>query len=56
MLFNLSDLLCMDFTRRIRDKMMKEHLVFVYWGEVTDENSVPLLMLLEKEMENSECR
>jgi len=44
----------MDLTRRIRDKMMKERLMFVYRGEVTDENSVPLLMLLEKEMENSE--
>jgi hypothetical protein len=34
--------------------MMKEHLMFVYRGVVTNENSVPLLMLLEKEMENSE--
>jgi hypothetical protein len=33
---------------------MKERLMFVYRGVVTDENSVPLLMLLEKEMENSE--
>jgi hypothetical protein len=49
-----SDLLCMDLTRRIRDKMMKERLMFVYRGVVTNENSVPLLMLLEKEMENSE--
>jgi len=44
----------MDLTRRIRDKMMKERLMFVYRGVVTTENSVPLLMLLEKEMENSE--
>jgi Family of unknown function (DUF6272) len=44
----------MDLTRRIRDKMMKERLMFVYRGVVTNENSVPLLMLLEKEMENSE--
>jgi hypothetical protein len=44
----------MDLTRRIRDKMMKEHLLFVYRGVVTTENCVPLLMLLEKEMENSE--
>jgi hypothetical protein len=44
----------MDLTRRIRDKMMKERLMFVYRGVVTKENSVPLLMLLEKEMENSE--
>jgi hypothetical protein len=44
----------MDLTRRIRDKMMNEHLMFVYRGVVTNENSVPLLMLLEKEMVNSE--
>ncbi len=44
----------MELTRTIRDKMMKEHLMFVYRGVVTSENSVPLLMLLEKEMENSE--
>ncbi len=44
----------MDLTRRVRDKMMKERLMFVYRGVVTNENSVPLLMLLEKEMENSE--
>lgn len=44
----------MDLTRRIRDKMMNERLMFVYRGIVTNENSIPLLMLLEKEMENSE--
>jgi hypothetical protein len=33
---------------------MKERLMFVYRGVVTNENSLPLLMLLEKEMENSE--
>jgi hypothetical protein len=44
----------MDLTRRIREKMMKERLMFVYRGVVTTENSVPLLILLEKEMENSE--
>jgi hypothetical protein len=44
----------MDLTRRIRDKMMEQRLMFVYRGVVTNENSVPLLMLLEKEMENSE--
>ncbi len=44
----------MDLTRRIRDKMMNERLMFVYRGVITNENSVPLLMLLEKEMENSE--
>ncbi len=44
----------MDLARRIRDKMMKEHLMFVYRGVITNENSIPLLMLLEKEMESSE--
>lgn len=44
----------MDLTRRIREKMMKERLMFVYRGVVTRDNSVPLLMLLEKEMESSE--
>ncbi len=44
----------MDLTRRIRDKMMQENLMFIYRGVVTDENSVPLIMLLESEMENAE--
>src|SRR5512133_3905128 len=44
----------MDLTKQIRDKMMKERLMFAYRGVVTSENSIPLLMLLEKEMENSE--
>ena len=44
----------MDLTRRILDKMMKERHMFAYRGIVTNENSIPLLMLLEKEMENSE--
>lgn len=44
----------MDLTRRIREKMMNERLMFVYRGVITNDNSVPLLMLLEKEMENSE--
>ena len=44
----------MDLTKRIRDKMVKERLMFVYRGVVTNENSSSLLMLLEKEMENSE--
>jgi hypothetical protein len=34
--------------------MRKDRLLFVYRGVVTNENSVPLLMLLEKEMVNSE--
>jgi hypothetical protein len=44
----------MELTRIIRDKMMNERLMFVYRGVVTNENSVPLLMLLENEMKNSD--
>jgi hypothetical protein len=33
---------------------MKQRLMFAYRGVVTNENSIPLLMLLEKEMESSE--
>ncbi len=44
----------MDLTRAIRDKMMNENHMFVYRGVVTNENSIPLLMLLENEMENTE--
>lgn len=44
----------MDLTRIIRDKMMMERLMFAYRGVVTNENSVPLLMLLENEMKSSE--
>ena len=44
----------MELTKSIRDKMMKERLMLVYRGVVTNENSIPLLTLLEKEMENSE--
>jgi hypothetical protein len=34
--------------------MMKERLMFAYRGVVTNENSIPLLMLLENEMKSSE--
>lgn len=44
----------MDLTRLLRDKMTTERLLFVYRGVVTNENSAPLLMLLEKEMESSD--
>lgn len=44
----------MELTRLIRDKMMAEHIMFVYRGIITSENSVSLLTLLEKEMENSD--
>jgi hypothetical protein len=40
----------MDITRTIHDKMRKERLLFVYRGEITDRNSLPLLTLLENEM------
>jgi hypothetical protein len=40
----------MDITRTIHDKMRKERLLFVYRGEITDRNSLPLLTLLETEM------
>ncbi len=44
----------MDLIRRMRNKMQREHLMFVYRGLVTSSNSVPLLMLIEREMENAE--
>lgn len=44
----------MDLTAIIRDKLADEHLMFAYRGEVTSENSVLLLTLLEKEMEFSD--
>ena len=40
----------MDITRVIHDKMVKERLLFVYRGDVTDRNSLPLITLLENEM------
>jgi anti-sigma regulatory factor (Ser/Thr protein kinase) len=44
----------MDLTAKIRNKLAGEHLMFAYRGEVTSENSVLLLTILEKEMEFSE--
>jgi len=44
----------MDLISRMRNKMQRENLLFVYRGLVTTGNSVPLLMLIEKEMENAE--
>jgi hypothetical protein len=44
----------MDLIHRIREKMKLDSLMLVYRGVVTNENSVPLLMLIEKEMENAE--
>lgn len=42
----------MDLTRAIHNKMISERLVFVYRGEITDQNSLPLLTLLENEMKD----
>jgi hypothetical protein len=44
----------MDLIRCIRDTMMNERLMFVYRGVITSDNSIPLLMLLETEMKDSE--
>jgi len=44
----------MDLIRLIRDRMTKDRLMFVYRGAVTSDNSIPLLMLLEREMEYAE--
>ncbi|MGQ9619844.1 MAG: SiaB family protein kinase [Bacteroidales bacterium] len=44
----------MNLIRLIRDKMTEGHVMFVYRGMVTSENTTSLLMLLEKEMESSE--
>jgi hypothetical protein len=44
----------MDLISAICERMTNERLMFVYRGVVSKENSVPLLTLLEKEMENSE--
>jgi len=51
---NHPDLTVMDLIRIIRDKIMEERLMLVYRGVITADNSIPLLMLLEKEMEDSE--
>lgn len=44
----------MELTRKIRNKLSEENLMFAYRGEVTGDNSVGLLTLLEREMEFSE--
>jgi hypothetical protein len=46
----------MDITRSIHDKMMKERLLFVFRGDVTYRNSLPLLTLLENEMKDDSYR
>lgn len=44
----------MDLTKRLRNKLANEHLMFAYRGQVTSDNSVLLLTLLEREMEFSD--
>lgn len=44
----------MELVKKVRNIIMEEHLMFVYRGVVTSQNSEALLMLLEKEMEQSE--
>lgn len=44
----------MELINRLRKKLSDEHLMFAYRGEVTGDNSVGLLTLLEKEMEYSD--
>jgi hypothetical protein len=41
----------MNFISQVRNKMTDERLIFLYRGNITEENSIPLLQLLEKEME-----
>lgn len=43
----------MELIKRLRKKLLSEHLMFAYRGQVTGDNSVALLTLLEKEMELS---
>ncbi len=40
----------MDITSTIHDKIRRERLMFVFRGEITEKNSLPLLTLLESEM------
>ncbi len=44
----------MDLIQYIRNKLAEEHLVFIFRGEINSANSIALLTLLEKEMENAE--
>lgn len=44
----------MELSKRVREIMMEDRLMFVYRGVVTNQNSEALLLLLEKEMEQSE--
>ncbi|MDP4222737.1 MAG: SiaB family protein kinase [Bacteroidota bacterium] len=42
----------MDLTQLVHNRMMEDNLLFVYRGDVTDKNSLPLLTLLENEMKD----
>lgn len=44
----------MELINKLRRKLSDEHLMFAYRGEVTGDNSVSLLTLLEREMEFSD--
>ncbi|MCA1757106.1 MAG: SiaB family protein kinase [Bacteroidales bacterium] len=44
----------MKLSQKVRNIMRDERLMFVYRGTITNENSESLLMLLEKEMEESD--
>lgn len=44
----------MKLTSKLRNRLAAEHLMFAYRGQVTSENSVLLLTLLEREMEFSD--
>ncbi|MDI9533205.1 MAG: SiaB family protein kinase, partial [Bacteroidota bacterium] len=44
----------MKLIKKLRKKLSDEHLMFAYRGEVTGDNSVSLLTLLEREMEFSD--
>jgi len=44
----------MELINKLRQKLSDEHLMFAYRGEVTGDNSVGLLTLLEREMEFSD--
>lgn len=40
----------MDLIQLIHNRMLEDNLLFVYRGDVTDKNSLPMLTLLENEM------
>jgi len=42
----------MDIIRRIHEKMAERQLLFIFRGDITERNSLPLLTLLENEMKD----